>query len=299
MIWLIGNRGMLGSDVEKLLKNKKFEYIATDVEIDITRYGVLKEYVEDKNIEWIINCAAYTAVDKAEDERELAYKINATGAENLARICKDIGSKLIHISTDYVFDGQKDGAYTEDDIPNPINVYGKSKLEGEGRIKSILKNYYILRTSWLYGKNGNNFVHTMIRLFNQKDEIGVVSDQWGTPTYTKDLSNVILRIVELDNNAFGIYHFSNAGVRAESDKNVEVGITWYDFAEKIYRVSKECGIINSDVKIRPIKTEDYPTKAKRPQNSLLSKEKIKKTFDMEIRSWQEALKDFIINDLSS
>jgi len=298
MIWLIGNRGMLGSDVEKLLKNKKFEYIATDVEVDITRYEALKDHAEDKNIEWIINCAAYTAVDKAEDERELAYKINAEGPENVARIGNDIGAKLIHISTDYVFDGQKDGAYTEDDIPNPINVYGKSKLEGEGRIKSILKNYYILRTSWLYGKNGNNFVYTMIRLFNQKDEIGVVSDQWGTPTYTKDLANAILRIVRPDSDAFGIYHFSNAGTRVESDKNVEVGITWYDFAEEIYRVSKECGIINSDVKIRPIKTEDYPTKAKRPKNSLLSKEKIKKTFGIEIRSWQEALKDFIINDLS-
>lgn len=322
MVWLIGNQGMLGTDVENLLKNKRLEYTASDIDVDITQYSVLRNYAKDKNIEWVINCAAYTAVDKAEDEKELAFKINATGAENIARICREIGAKLIHISTDYVFDGQKKSPYTEDDRPNPLGVYGKSKLAGEESVRSILNNYYIVRTSWLYGKNGGNFVRTMIGLFGQRDEVKVVSDQWGTPTYTRDLAEAVIRIVELDKDEFGIYNFSNEGSRAKIGENIEVGtnlddftiavnhgavvlpegyteagITWYDFAVEIYRISRESGIVVGEVKIIPIKTEEYPTRAKRPRNSLLSKEKIKKTFGLKIRPWQVSLKDFITHEL--
>jgi len=283
MIWLIGNKGMLGSDVEKLLKENNQKFIVTDIEVDITDFEALKSYVGDWKIDWIINCAAYTAVDRAEDEPEKAFKVNADGPLNIAKIAQLKGAKLIHISTDYVFDGKKDDPYTEEDAPSPIGVYGNSKLEGENNIQSILENYFIIRTAWLYGRKGNNFVYTMLRLFNERKLVKVIADQWGSPTYTKDLAGVIQYIVGKDSDSYGIYHYTNEG-----------RITWYEFAKKIYENAKSNGLAKKDLSILPISTLDYPTKAIRPKNSSMSKEKVKSAFRIDVRDWKIALEEFII-----
>ncbi len=281
MIWLIGNRGMLGTDVEALVQQNKMPYLASDKEVDITDQEQLQRFVSDKPISWIINCSAYTAVDKAEDESELAFRINADGPRNIAKIAKDKGAKLIHISTDYVFDGTKEEAYTETDSPNPLGIYGKSKLRGEINITEVLDEYFIIRTAWLYGKHGNNFVYTMLRLFKERDEVRIVGDQFGSPTHAPDLADVILTIINLNSNNFGTYHFSNEGK-----------ISWYNFACEIYRKAQEQKLLNKEVYIRKIATEEYPTKVQRPQNSCLAKEKIKNTFHIPIRPWQAGLQDF-------
>jgi len=199
--------------------------------------------------------------------------------------------RLIHISTDYVFDGRqkKEGsavAYREDDKTNPINIYGRSKLAGEEEIKNILEKYFIIRTAWLYGLKGNNFVYTMLRLFKERDLVKVVEDQWGSPTYTADLAGAILKIIEDDSVSYGIYHFTNEGMTS-----------WHEFARTIYKKAKKLGLIedNKKVEIQPIKTEDYPTKALRPRYSVLSKEKIKREFNIKIRDWNNALEDFLIS----
>lgn len=282
MIWLIGNKGMLGTDVESLLKNEGMNYIASDQEIDITNVDELQKFAQSKPITWIVNCAAYTAVDKAEDEPKLAFKINAEGPQNIAAVAKQIGAKLIHISTDYVFDGTKKDAYTETDTPNPLGVYGASKLLGEDNIKKTLNEHFILRTAWLYGKHGNNFVYTMLRLFKERDEVRVVGDQFGTPTYAPDLAQVILKIMQINSKAYGIYHFTNEGKT-----------TWYDFASQIYGTAKQRGLVTKDIVILKITTDQYPTKAKRSQNTYLSKEKIQKTFNIDVRPWQKGLNDFL------
>ncbi len=284
MIWLIGNKGMLGSDFEKGIKDSGLQYVASDREVDITDLGVLRDFTKDKSVEWIINCSAYTAVDKAEDEKEIAFKINADGVLNITKIAKELNAKLIHISTDYVFDGESESALFEDDATGPIGVYGDSKLAGEQNIVNNYDKFFIVRTAWLYGKNGNNFPYTMIRLFKEREVVKVVSDQFGTPTYTKDLAELILTIVKKDSASYGIYHFTNEG-----------RTNWHLFAKKIYELSCEAGIVDGDKKLEivPIKTEEYPTKAKRPKNSYLSKEKVKKTFGITISQWEDSLKKFI------
>ena len=286
MIWLIGNKGMLGSDVEKLLKERGLTYCASDKEVDFIDYKALDKYVKDKEISWIINCAGYTQVDKAEKEIEESFKLNRDGVRNLALFSKKGKIKLIHISSDYVFDGRKEQAasYNEDDKTNPINVYGKSKLAGEEEIKKISEEYFIIRTAWLYGKQGNNFVYTMLRLFKERDLVKVVEDQWGSPTYTADLAGAILKIIEDDSLSYGTYHFTN-----------ERATNWHEFALTIYDKAKRLRLIerNKKVVIQPIKTEDYPTKALRPRYSVLSKERIKKEFDIKIRDWDGALDDFL------
>jgi dTDP-4-dehydrorhamnose reductase len=282
MIWLIGNKGMLGTDVELLLRDLQIKYIASDKEVDILDYGALENYIDNKKISWIINCSAYTAVDKAEDEAALAYKINSNGVLNIAGIANTCKARLIHLSTDYVFDGNKKEAYTEDDIPNPAGVYGKSKLEGEKNIRKTIQEYYIIRIAWLYGQFGGNFVHTMLRLFSERDEVRVVRDQWGSPTYTKDVAAMIMKVVANNTDKFGIYNYTNEG-----------RINWYDFASRIYALAKQSGLINKEVNIIPITTEEYPTKAVRPKNSYLSKDKIRQAFGLHIRPWHEALEDFM------
>ena len=283
MIWLIGNKGMLGSDVERGFQAIKKDYVASDLEVDITDIEELKQFVGAGEIEWIINCAAYTAVDKAEEKPEMVFKVNAEGPLNLAKIAIEKGAKLIHMSTDYVFDGEKENPYTEEDIPNPTGIYGKSKLEGEITIKSLIQNYFILRTAWLYVKNGNNFVRTMLRLLNEKEVIKVVSDQWGSPTYTKDLADVIIPIIYSKSDNNGIYHFTNEGKT-----------NWYEFAKEIYELALIHGLTNNKCDIVSISTKDYLTKAVRPKNSYMSKEKIKSVFGVLIRDWKNALEDFIM-----
>ena len=289
MIWLIGNKGMLGNDVEKLLKERGLVYWASDKEVDISDYKALEKFGKDKEIKWVINCAGYTKIDKAEKEIAEAFKLNKDGVRNIALFSAKRQIRFIHISTDYVFDGrQKEGAvtYNEDDKTNPINIYGKSKLAGEEEIKKILEEYFIIRTAWLYGVQGNNFVYTMLKLFKERDLVKVVEDQWGSPTYTVDLTGAILKIIEDDSISYGIYHFTNEGITS-----------WYEFTRAIYKKAKRLGLIedNKKIDIQPIKTEDYPSAARRPKYSVLSKEKIKKEYGLNIRDWDKALEDFLVS----
>ena len=286
-IWLIGNRGMLGTEVEKLLQDSGRPYRASDLEVDITNKRSLQDFAlnhgrSGDKIDWIINCSGYTAVDRAEDEADLAFRINSRGVQNIAKTAASLKAGLVHISTDYVFNGKKDSAYLETDETVPTGVYGASKLEGDRCVKETLEKFYILRTAWLYGRNGTNFVLTMLKLFGEREEIQVVSDQWGSPTYAVDLAGVILGIVERSTASYGTYHFTNEG-----------RTNWYEFTKEIYRLTLSRGLIKKEVKIEPIGTEQYPTRAKRPRNSYLSKEKIKQNLGITIRSWKEALKDFI------
>jgi dTDP-4-dehydrorhamnose reductase len=282
MIWLIGNKGMLGTEIQFLLEARKMSYCVSDREVDITDKPSLESFCKNKNISVIINCSAYTAVDKAEDEPEQAYSINAIGVKNIAELSYFIRSKLIHFSTDYVFNGQSKTPYTETDTVDPIGIYGKTKLEGEQAIQSVLPQHFIIRTAWLYGRYGNNFVKTMLALFQQRASVAVVSDQIGSPTYTFDLALAVLKIIESGSTEYGIYHFSNEGQ-----------CSWHEFAIEIYKQSLEKGIVvNPAVKINPISTAEYPTKAKRQSYSLLSKNKIKTTFSLSIRNWKEALSHY-------
>jgi len=264
-------------------------YKVDDDEVDNKANGK----ISDCNIDWIINCSAYTNVDGAEDQEELAFKVNALGVKNLALLAKKMNVRLIHISTDYVFNGRQ-GDYSEEDQTDPIGVYGKSKLKGEQHIREICDRYFIIRTAWLYGKNGPNFVKTMLRLFKEKEMINVVQDQIGTPTYTKDLAKTILSIIasssdiekssiiDKDNNCYGIYHYTNLGKTS-----------WFYFANEVYQQARLLGLIEKEVKINPISTDKYPTRAVRPQNSYLLKDKIIEKFNLSIPSWQNSLQEFL------
>ncbi|HNW27252.1 MAG TPA: dTDP-4-dehydrorhamnose reductase [Spirochaetota bacterium] len=284
MIWLIGNRGMLGSDVEKLLEQRALPFITSDIDVDITDPAALRAFAGGRQIEWIINCSAYTAVDAAEDERDKAFLINADGVMNIARLAEEKGAALIHVSTDYVFDGEKPGAYREDDATNPIGAYGESKLAGEQRIAAVMNRFFIIRTAWLYGRTGKNFLLTMIRLFGERDEVRVVADQWGSPTYTGDLAAAIVKLVDDRSTRYGIYHYTNEGKT-----------TWHEFATEICAQARKQGLVDRDVRVVPITTAEYPTRARRPKNSYLSKEKIIRELGVRCRDWREALADCIGN----
>ena len=281
MIWLIGKNGMLGTDVESALNSAGQSYLATGRELDIADVQKVENFLTHNHIIWIINCAAYTAVDKAEDEQELAYTINAAGPRNLADAAHRAGAKLIHISTDYVFDGAKDGAYVESDKPCPESIYGNTKNEGEKFVRSILAEHFIIRTAWLFGIHGNNFVYTMLRLFESRNEITVVNDQFGSPTFAPDLAKLIVQIITTDSNKYGTYHFANSGKT-----------TWYEFACSIYKIASERGRTAHTVDIKPVTSAEYPSKVHRPKNSYLSKEKVSRVFDIEVRPWQTVLSDF-------
>lgn len=266
MYLITGCNGQLGRELQKRIPDA----IATDSDtLNITDFTAVQKFVKDNNIDTIINCAAYTAVDKAETDTELATLVNAVGPENLAKT----GCKLIHISTDYVFDGTGHTPYQTTDITNPVSVYGRTKLAGE---QSVLKNNnqaIIIRTAWLYSKHGNNFVKTMLRLGSEKSSLNVVCDQVGTPTYAADLADAIVKILpQINKDTSGIYHYTNEGV-----------CSWYDFATAIMKLGKKsCRIV-------PIPSSEYPTPAKRPFYSVLDKSKIKKTFNLDIPHWYDGL----------
>ncbi len=282
MIWLIGHRGMLGREMERLLSCHKLPHLATDIEVDVGDYRVLTNHARDVPIDWIINCAAFTAVDRAEDQRETAFRINASGARNVALLAEERQAKLVHISTDYIFDGRKEGGYTEEDPPGPLGVYGESKLLGERYIRETTGRSFILRSSWLFGSGGRNFVSTMIDLFRTKEEVRVVADQWGSPTYAGDLARVILKIIADKEDRFGIYHFSNEGKT-----------NWYEFALAIYGQAREIGLVKREANILPVTTGGYPTRALRPANSYLLKDKIISTLGLTPRPWPEALAEYL------
>ena len=265
-ILITGANGQLGTELAKLLP----EAVLTDVaDLDITDFQAVQSFVQERQIKTIINAAAYTAVDKAEDEPSVAHKINVQGPENLAKT----GCKIIHISTDYVFDGTNHQPYRPEDKTNPVSVYGKTKAEGENAVLKNAPTAAIIRTAWLYSPYGNNFVKTMRRLGAERDTLNVVADQIGTPTYAADLAKAIKQILpQLNEQTKGIYHFTNEGV-----------CSWYDFAVEIMRLSK------LSCKVLPMTSAEYPSKAQRPFYSVLDKNKIKKTFHLEIPHWKESL----------
>lgn len=279
-IFVAGARGMLASDLIPMLENLGEVECSSRPDFDITDADQVYKILDTHSPDILINCAAYTAVDKAESDKEMAFEVNEKGPLNLARACSERGTKLVHISTDFVFDGKGNHPYKEDDKVNPIGVYGASKLAGELSIKNTAEEHLIIRTSWLYGKNGNNFVKTIIRLASEREELGIVYDQTGTPTYTKDLAEGIIKLIEA--KAFGIYHFSNEGV-----------CSWYDFAHEIIGVAEEMGEKFKLKKLKPILTEDYPSPAKRPAYSVLNKAKYKETTSLEIPHWRDGLKKYL------
>ena len=274
-ILVTGSNGQLGSEIKELSSQYAYNFFFTDrANLDITVINALKEFIETNAINTIINCAAYTAVDKAEDDKENADKINHVVVQYLAEIAKEKNIHLIHISTDYVFNGKNDKPYVENDTTSPNGVYGKTKLDGENAMISINpSNSIIIRTSWVYSSFGANFVKTMLRLGKEKESLGVIYDQVGTPTYARDLAKVILDIIpNIKNEKVEIYNYSNEGV-----------LSWYDFAKEIMHMTK------STCQVNPIETIEYPTPAKRPHYSLLNKSKIKKEFNITIPYWKDSL----------
>jgi dTDP-4-dehydrorhamnose reductase len=276
-IIVTGSDGQLGNEFRTLAKTSNWEFIFTDYkELDITDSKAVKDFFAANNPDFCINCAAYTAVDKAESDKELCDSINVTGGENLAKACKESNATLIHISTDFVFDGTASKPLKEDKPTNPISYYGESKLNAELKVAAILPAHIILRTSWLYSTHGNNFVKTMLRLSETKDELNIIADQIGTPTYARDLAVAIYNLIEKGSAAYGIYHFSNEGTAS-----------WYDFTKAVFEYAQV------KTKVNPIPTEQYPTPAARPAYSVMDKSKFKKTFEQEIPYWRESLKECV------
>ncbi len=287
MIWLIGNRGMLGQEVASLLKDRGLAFLGTDRDTDITDVQALRDFAMGKDIEWIINCSAYTAVDKAEEEREKAFLLNEKGAENIGIVASELDAAVIHISTDYVFDGKKNYPLGEEEGTGPVSVYGESKLAGEKALQRRNPRTFILRTAWLYGREGANFVYTMLRLMKEKESIKVVDDQIGSPTWTFDLASLILRIITSGSEHYGIYHFSGSGETS-----------WYGFAREIYRQGRERGILEGECDIRPCTSGEFSSAAVRPAYSLLSKEKVKNILKGEVPPWEESLDHFFERGLA-
>ena len=275
MILVTGVNGQLGYDVIKVLKKRNIECLGIGrEELDITDKGAVREYILKLKPECVIHCAAYTAVDKAEDDYENCKNVNVYGTENIAKVCKEIDAKMIYISTDYIFDGTGEQPFEVDGNINPHSVYGKSKYEGELKVKEYLDKYFIVRISWVFGVNGNNFVKTMIRLGKEKESLNVVCDQVGSPTYTVDLAPILCDMAISEK--YGVYHVTNEGY-----------CSWAEFASEIMNQAK------LDCEIRPIPTNEYPAKAERPLNSRLSKKSlIENGFEL-LPNWKDALKRFL------
>lgn len=280
VILVTGGNGQLGSELRRLTASSNHQFFFTDIdELDITNDEALEQFFSDNRPQFVINCAAYTAVDKAETDIDKARLINIDAVALLAEKCHKFQSAFIHISTDFVFEGKAFVPVNENDEPKPLSIYGKTKHEGETKALSICSKTLIIRTSWLYSSFGNNFVKTMLRLGKERTELSVIYDQIGTPTYARDLAETILIIIDqqstkeqISADRFGIYHYSNEGVAS-----------WYDFAHAIFRIE------NMSLDLKPIKTEAYPTPAKRPHYSVLDKSKIKSTFNITIPHWRDSL----------
>ena len=273
-ILVTGANGQLGMCIRDLaLKFSDLDFhFKTSKSLDIRLQDQVFALFEKEKFDYCINCAAYTAVDKAESDKENAFLVNAEAVKYLSEACKETNTTLIHISTDFVFDGTKEKPYTELDIPNPINVYGASKLKGEKYIREILEKFFIIRTSWVYSEHGYNFVKTMLKLGSEREELNIVSDQIGTPTYAGDLANVILSIIETNSSQYGLFHFTGEGE-----------ISWYDFAKEVFRLKE----IN--IKTSPIGSEEYPTPANRPKYSVMDNSKIKQLLDVKTSYWGDSL----------
>jgi dTDP-4-dehydrorhamnose reductase len=278
-IIVIGSNGQLGNCIRKIAPDfeNNYEFIFTDSKtVDITDEDQVNTFFYNNKPDFCINASAYTAVDLAEKEEEKAFAVNADGVAHLAQACLDNHTVLIHVSTDYVFDGETNLCYSEDDFTNPIGVYGESKLKGEELALEINTKTIILRTSWLYSEFNKNFVKTMMNLFPQKDELGIVADQFGQPTNANDLAEAIMQIIETSQKTFGVFHFSNYPET-----------TWFDFAKKIAEFSK------STVKLNALTTEQYPTPAKRPKRSTMCLDKIEEVYKIETKHWENSLEECV------
>lgn len=277
-ILVTGANGQLGQCLQKISSQfEEFEFIFTDSEtLDITNKEEVNDFFWQNAPDFCINAAAYTAVDLAETDIEKAFLVNADGAENLAEACAENNAQFIHVSTDYVFDGENNLAYTEEDFTNPLGVYGASKLAGDELALEVNPCSVILRTSWVYSEFGKNFVKTMLNLFATKEELNIVADQFGQPTNANDLAEAIMKIIKSEKITPGIFNFSNLG-----------RISWFDFAEKIAELS------DAKIKLNAIETSQYPTPAKRPKNSVLDLDKISKTYAVQLKPWEESLEDCV------
>ena len=275
-VLVTGANGQLGQCLQELSKrHATIQFVFSgSKELDVTNKESVKAIFESTSFDFCINCAAYTAVDLAESDSDNAKKINVLGVKYLAESCEENNTKLIHMSTDFVFDGTSNIPYTENDETKPLSVYGKTKLEGEIAIQNTLEEFFILRTSWLYSEYANNFMKTMLRLGAERSELGVISDQIGSPTYAKDLARAIVKIIELNSNEYGVYNYSNEGVAS-----------WYDFAKAIFEIS------NTEIIVNAIPTSSYPTPAERPHYSVLDKSKLKTNLGIEIPYWRDSLKE--------
>ena len=274
-ILVTGVKGQLGHDVVNELNKRGHTPIGVDVEdMDITDAAAVEQEMKGGDLDAVIHCAAYTAVDAAEDNQELCMRVNAEGTRNIARICKELDVKMIYISTDYVFDGEGERPWEPDDARDPLNVYGESKYQGELAVEEYLEKYFIVRIAWVFGVNGKNFIKTMLRLAENQKEINVVNDQIGSPTYTYDLAVLLADMVETEK--YGRYHATNEGL-----------CTWYEFAQEIF---KQAGV---DVKVNPVTSEKFPAKAKRPHNSRMDKSKLTRNGFRLLPSWQDALKRYL------
>lgn len=275
-ILVTGSTGQLGSDVVKELLKRGYSTLSPNrSELNLCSEDNIRNYILNSNCEAIVHCAAYTQVDKAEDEKDLCIKINATATKHIAKCAKILDIPMIYISTDYVFDGTKDGKYTENDETNPINIYGESKLAGEKYVQEILDKYYIVRTSWVFNINGKNFIETMLRLSKVNNQLSIVNDQIGSPTYTKDLSRLLVDMLET--SKYGLYHATNEGY-----------CSWYEFADTIFKLA------NINIDIKAINSNEYASRAKRPLNSKLSKDKLIEYGFKPLPHWEDALKDYLI-----
>ena len=275
-ILVTGSTGQLGSDVVKELLKRGYSTLSPNrSELNLCSEDNIRNYILNSNCEAIVHCAAYTQVDKAEDEKDLCIKINATATKHIVKCAKILDIPMIYISTDYVFDGTKDGKYTENDETNPINIYGESKLAGEKYVQEILDKYYIVRTSWVFNINGKNFIETMLRLSKTNNQLSIVNDQIGSPTYTKDLSRLLVDMLET--SKYGLYHATNEGY-----------CSWYEFANTIFKLA------NINIDIKAINSNEYASRAKRPLNSKLSKDKLIEYGFKPLPHWEDALKDYLI-----
>ncbi|TWR28022.1 dTDP-4-dehydrorhamnose reductase [Mucilaginibacter achroorhodeus] len=274
-ILVFGASGQLGNCLKEVVEDKALEgYVFPDEsEANILDVNSLEKLFAKHDPTHCINCAAYTAVDKAENDRETAYAVNKTGVENLSDLCNSYDTVLIHISTDFVFGGDGNTPLNEEDSTAPVSVYGQSKLDGELIIPTVLNKYFIIRTGWLYSEHGNNFVKTILRIGKERGEIKVISDQTGTPTYGIDLAKTVTEIISSGITKYGLYHYANDG-----------STTWYGFAKQIHELA------GTGVKVLPIPTTEYPTPAKRPVYSVMDKSKIKQTFNLDIPQWEDSLK---------
>ena len=275
-ILVTGSTGQLGSDVVKELLKRGYSTLSPNrSEFNLCSEDSIRNYILNSNCEAIVHCAAYTQVDKAEDEKDLFIKINATATKHIVKCAKILDIPMIYISTDYVFDGTKDGKYTENDETNPINIYGESKLAGEKYVQEILDKYYIVRTSWVFNINGKNFIETMLRLSKANNQLSIVNDQIGSPTYTRDLSRLLVDMLET--SKYGLYHATNEGY-----------CSWYEFADTIFKLA------NINIDIKAINSNEYASRAKRPMNSKLSKDKLIEYGFKPLPHWEDALKDYLI-----